>query len=234
MEQNEIYRLHLKLTEFQNKLKKKIKKKGSKSDTKYQIKRYKDEVIDNYVLSMKGNSQEVTRLESLWLTRAELQLEKDAFEIRLCVDAQTDAVVLSTFQASDDSVEVIQCSELNAKTCVKKIKPQLSWKERAHIVAFHLHPFFGNKDFNKIRTIYSVPQDTMKKWLYREEYISKWLSFVRNMKVTDILNTIPEKFRNHFVKQLRIAEGISYYPKMNQLGLKVFENKAEIFNLFAA
>ena len=122
---------------------------------------------------MKENSQEVKRLESLWLTRAELQLEKDAFEIRLCVDALIDEVELSTFQASYDAVDIIQCSELNAKTCVKKIKPQLSWKERAHIVAFHLHPIFGNKDFHKIRTIYNVPQDTMKKWLYREEYISK-------------------------------------------------------------
>ena len=88
-------------------------------------------------------------------------------------------------------------------------------------------PFFGNKDFQKIRTIYSVPQDTMKKGLYREEYISKWLSFVRNMKLIDILNTIPEKIRNHIVKQLRITEGTSYYPKMNQLGLKVFENKVK-------
>ena len=54
-------------------------------------------VIVNYILAMKENSQEVKRLESLWLTRAELQLEKDAFEIRLCVDALIDEVELSTF-----------------------------------------------------------------------------------------------------------------------------------------
>ena len=47
------------------KMKKDYLKKLSKNDTKRQVKRYKDEVIVNYVLAMKGNSQEVKRLESL-------------------------------------------------------------------------------------------------------------------------------------------------------------------------
>ena len=70
-----------------------------------------------------------------------------------------------------------------------------------------LTTFFANKDFHKIQKMYDMPQNTMEKYLYREEYISQCVCSVQIMKEIDILNTISENFCSHIVKQLRITEG---------------------------
>ena len=136
-------------------------------------------------------------------------------------------MVLLNLQDSLAAAQIIDVNTLNNNKCVAKINPHFSWQQRACVIAFYLHPFFGNKDYFKVQTIYHVPQATLQPWLYRPSYISKWLPFVRNMGMKDILCSVPKPFRDHLVKQLSVTEGTASYPNISQMKLQAFKNKVK-------
>ena len=44
-------------------------------------------------------------------------------------------------------------------------KPQLTWKQRADVIYFLLHPAFGNGDFELASTVFDIPHQTIRTWV---------------------------------------------------------------------
>ena len=54
-------------------------------------------------------------------------------------------------------------------------KPHLTWKQRADIIYFTLHPAFGNGDANLAASVYLIPASTIRTWLRENRYFGRWV-----------------------------------------------------------
>jgi OTU-like cysteine protease/DDE superfamily endonuclease len=207
-------------------MKKEEARKLTKAEAQAEKKKYKDSVLLNYVAVMPINTEEVERLESLRLTKEQLVEEKKKLDALVLAASNIDDKdpCIDGVDWCDDSAKA---ATVNGKLGVMIKKQQFTWEERAHLVAFHLHPFFGNKDYHTLKVIFKVPQETMKKWVQRADYIAKWLPFVKVMTIRNILNGIPVSYKDLYVQKMSIAKGTKHFPTMTQFDLHFYESRTK-------
>ena len=92
-------------------------------------------------------------------------------------------------------------------------KPQLTWKQRADVISFLLHPAFGNGDFELASTVFDIPHQTIRTWLHENRYFGRWLPFAKNLKPFEVQNTIPAKHGKAW-KDIP-AEVFAVYPPLD-------------------
>jgi hypothetical protein len=71
-------------------------------------------------------------------------------------------------------------------------KPFLTWRQRANVIYFHLHPAFANKDLELTSYVFELPETTIKGWLYENRYLAKWLAFVKGLKPFELASDLPD------------------------------------------
>ena len=92
-----------------------------------------------------------------------------------------------------DVVESIIVSleiKFGEKKCASKfkftgrIKPFLSWTQRADVISFALHPGFANVDIFLAAEVFDIPERTIRTWLNNNTCYSNWIPFAKSL-VTD-------------------------------------------------
>ena len=90
----------------------------------------------------------------------------------------------------------IKYGKKNPATKVKFVgrikKPHLTWKQRADIIYFMLHPGFANKDVNLTSEVFEIPPSTLRTWLKENRFYGKWVPFAKNFQPNKVQRTIPE------------------------------------------
>ena len=70
-------------------------------------------------------------------------------------------------------------------------KPFLTWKQRADIVYFLLHPGFTKGDAQLAADVFGIPKSTIRTWVNDKTLFSRWLPFVKDLHPLKVQQIIP-------------------------------------------
>jgi hypothetical protein len=98
-------------------------------------------------------------------------------------------------------------------------KSYKTWKERATIMFFFLHEYLGGKDAALSSKAFGTPRSTISTWFTDKRYWGKWLPFLEELTVRDVVNSIPhEEVRRMY------EDGIEEIEQHGKLFLEKFRN----------
>jgi hypothetical protein len=148
-------------------------------------------------------------VDMLALQASKLDLKRDILAI---VDDVIDSVIqcdldllLNEFtKISVDKEEEVECVAVHEPKKLPNFESKSnhefrSWYEKAKIIFFCLHSKLGNGDKALTSKVFDLPPATLRTWMHNKSYFAKWLSFVKTMKLQEVLDYIPVKARKALV-----------------------------------
>ena len=85
------------------------------------------------------------------------------------------------------SIRVALKIKFGEKKCASKfkftgrIKPFLSWTQRADVISFALHSSFASVDIFLAAEVFGIPERTIRTWLNNNTCYSNWILFTKSL-----------------------------------------------------
>ena len=72
-------------------------------------------------------------------------------------------------------------------------KPFLTWKQRADMLYFAMHPGFANGDIFLAAEVFDIPEKTIRSWLNNTRCYSNWIPFAKSLLPYKVQQVLPSK-----------------------------------------
>lgn len=113
-----------------------------------------------------------------------------------------------------------------------RCRHQLTWRQRSCIVMFYLHPRLGDRNPSLVSSIYKIPRSTILNWISGRCFIPKWICFVRELTIQDVISSIPSRHQATYSNRYRASIGTPFEMKISTVSLKSYEAKASKSKIF--
>ena len=181
--------------------------------------RHKDAVIYNYQQSMVADPEQKKRLEASLMTNKEC---KNDCESKKRVEMATVQAVQSLCVTEEDGIH--NSIRTNG---IGRSKNQFTWRQRACVILFYLHPRLGNKNPGMLADVHKVPARTVQNWMSAKSMTPKWLSFARSLTLADVLSSTPISSQEIYINTCRSSLGTPFEMTMKSIKFQNYVNRVE-------
>ncbi|KAH9140485.1 hypothetical protein AeRB84_015290 [Aphanomyces euteiches] len=96
-----------------------------------------------------------------------------------------------------------------------------TWYKKAQGVFFYFHRDLGCRNLQLTCSAFGFNPMTFNNWISQPMYYAKWVSFVENFQVGDIIESIPQTYRDQFLSVSHESK-VTLPPKFTTKGNKIY------------
>lgn len=94
-----------------------------------------------------------------------------------------------------------------------------TWEQKAKAIFFYMHPSLGHLDPELTCSLFSINLYTFTNWIRQPKYYGKWVPYAENLKVADVLPSVPAKYRDNYAG-VDTSSKVNIDPKFRKSGTK--------------